>query len=183
MASNHLILCQPLLLSSIFPASGSFPVSQFFTSGDQRIRASVSASVLPMNIQDWFPLGLTGLISLLSKGLSRVSSNTTVRKQQFFSAPAFFMVQLSHFYMTTGKNYSLILSKWLLVFFNPPFPDQLNPILSFSKCKRNIFSTGVLITHLLHLTVTLGKRIRTENSFPSTLVFPQQARHAVCSPL
>ena len=101
------------------------------------------------------------MISLLSKGLSRVSSNTTVRKHQFFSAPAFFMVQLSHFYMTTGKNYSLILSKWLLVFFNPPFPDQLNPILSLSKCKRNIFSTGVLITHLLHLTVTLGKRIRS----------------------
>ena len=66
-----------------FPASGSFPMSWLFTSGCQ---ASTSASVFPMNIQDWFPLGLTGLISLLSKGLSRVFSGTTVWKHQFFSA-------------------------------------------------------------------------------------------------
>ena len=65
-----------------FPASGSFPMSWFFTSGGQSIR--VSASVLPMNIQDWFPLGWTGWVSLLSKGLSRVFSNTTVQKHQFF---------------------------------------------------------------------------------------------------
>ena len=76
MSSNHLILCHPLLLPpSIFPASGSFPVSQFFTSGGQSIGVSASASVLPMNIQDWFPLGWIVLISLLSKGLSRVLFN------------------------------------------------------------------------------------------------------------
>ena len=69
-----------------FPTSGSFPVSQFFESGGQSIGASASASVLPMNIQDWLPLGLTGLISLQSKGLLRVFSNTTVQKHQFFSA-------------------------------------------------------------------------------------------------
>ena len=87
MPCNHLILCHPLLLlPSIFPASGSFPRSQFFTSGDQSIRVSASASVLPLNIQDWFPLGWTGWISLQSKGLSRVFSNTTVQKYQFFSA-------------------------------------------------------------------------------------------------
>ena len=68
------------------PASRSFPVSQFFISGGQSIGVSVSASVLPMNIQDWFPLGLTGLISLQSKGLSRVFCNNTVQKHQFFSA-------------------------------------------------------------------------------------------------
>ena len=68
------------------PASGSFPVSQFFTSGGQRIEVSASASVLPVTIQDWFPLGLTGWISLQSKGLSRVFSNTTVQKHQFFGA-------------------------------------------------------------------------------------------------
>ena len=62
-----------------------FPMSWFFTSGGQSIRASASASVLPMNIQDWFPLGWTGWISLQSKGLSRVFSNTTVQKYQFFS--------------------------------------------------------------------------------------------------
>ena len=67
-----------------FPSSGSFPMSQFFASGGQSIGVSVSASVLPMNIQDWFPLGWTGWISLQSKGLSRVFSNTTVQKPQFF---------------------------------------------------------------------------------------------------
>ena len=67
-----------------FPASGSFPMSQPFASGGQSIRAS--ASILPMNIQDWFPLGLTGLISLQSKGFSRIFSNTIVQKHQFFGA-------------------------------------------------------------------------------------------------
>ena len=67
-----------------FPDYGSFPMSWLFPSGGQRIRAS--ASVLPMNTQNWFPLGLTGWISLQSKGLSRVFSNTTVQKHQFFSA-------------------------------------------------------------------------------------------------
>ena len=84
MPSNHLILCLPLLLlPSIFPASASFPMSQFFVSRGQRTEAPASASVLPMNIQDWFPLGLTGLISLLSKGHSRVFCSTTVQKHQF----------------------------------------------------------------------------------------------------
>ena len=69
-----------------FPASGSFKMSQFFASGGQSIGVSASASVFPMNIQDWFPLGLTGLTSLQSKGLSRVFSNTTVQKQLFFGA-------------------------------------------------------------------------------------------------
>ena len=86
-----------------FPASGSFQISQFFASGGQRIGVSASASVLPMNIQEWFPLGLTGWISLQSKGLSRVFSNTTAQKHQFFGA-VFFIVQLSHPYMTTEKT-------------------------------------------------------------------------------
>ena len=68
-----------------FPESGSFPMSWLFASGGQRIGGSGSASVLPMNIQGWFPLGLTGLISLLSRGLSSVFSSTTVIKHQFFS--------------------------------------------------------------------------------------------------
>ena len=83
--SNHLILCCPLLLlPSIFPASGSFPVSWLFASGGQSFGAS--AWVLPMNIQGWFPLGLTGLISLQSQGLSRVFSSTIVQKHQFCSS-------------------------------------------------------------------------------------------------
>ena len=72
-----------------FPASGSFQMSQFITSGGQSIGASASASVLPMNIQDWFPLGWTGWISFQSKGLSRVFSNTTAQKQQFFGIQLF----------------------------------------------------------------------------------------------
>ena len=88
--SNHLILCCPLLLlPSSFPTSGSFPMMWIFASGGQSIGASVSASVLPMNIQGWFLLGLTVLISLLSKGLSRVFSSTTVWKHQFVGAQPF----------------------------------------------------------------------------------------------
>ena len=68
-----------------FPASGSFPMSQFLTSGGQSIGVSASTSVLPKNIQEWFSLGWTGWISLQSKGLSRLFSNTTVQKHQFFS--------------------------------------------------------------------------------------------------
>ena len=87
MPSNHLILCYPLLLlPQSPPASGAFLVSQFFASRGQSIGVSASASVLPMNIQDSFPLGLTGLIFLQSKGLSRVFSNTTVQKHRFFSS-------------------------------------------------------------------------------------------------
>ena len=85
MPYNHLILCHPLLLpSSIFPSIRVFPKSHLFPSGDQSIGVSASTLVLPVNIQDWFPLGWTGCISLQSKGLSRVFSNTTVQKDQFF---------------------------------------------------------------------------------------------------
>ena len=88
--------CHPTISSSVivpfssclqsFPASGSFQMSQLFASGGQRIGVSASASVLLINIQDWFPLGWTGWISLQSKGLSRVFSNATVQKHQFFGA-------------------------------------------------------------------------------------------------
>ena len=85
--------CHPTISSSVFPfssrlqslpASGSFPVSQFFTSGSQSIGVSASASVLSMNIQDWIPFGWSGWISLQSKGLSKVLSNTTIQNHQFF---------------------------------------------------------------------------------------------------
>ena len=82
--SSSVVPFYPCLQS--FPASGSFPMSQFFASGGQIIGVSASASVLPMNIQDWSPLGWAGWISLQSKGLSRVFSNTTVWKHQYFSA-------------------------------------------------------------------------------------------------
>ena len=85
--SNHLILCYPLLLlPTVFPSIRVFSNESAFASADQSIEVSASTSVLPMNIQDWFPLGLAGWISLLVKGHSRVFSNTTVQKHQFFSA-------------------------------------------------------------------------------------------------
>ena len=83
--SNHLIFCHPFFCLQSWPASGSFPMNQFFASGGQSIGVSASASIIPMNIQNWFPLGWTGLISLQSKGLSRVFSNITVQKHQFSS--------------------------------------------------------------------------------------------------
>ena len=108
--------CHPAISSSVIPFSSCpqsppsirvFSNSQLFAWGGQTIEVSALASVLPMNTQDWSPLGWTGWISLQSKGLSRVFSNTTVQNHQLFSAQAFFTVQLSHPYMTTGKNHSL----------------------------------------------------------------------------
>ena len=113
MPSNHLILCHlfsPCLQS--FPASGSFPMSQFFTSGGQSIKVSASASVLPMNNQDRFPLWWTDLISLQSKGLSRVFSSTTVQQHQFLSTQPSLWSN-SHLYITTGK--SIALTRWTFV--------------------------------------------------------------------
>ena len=89
-----------------FPASGSFPMNWFFTSGGQSIGASASTSVLPINIQDWFPLGLTGLISLQFKGLSRVFSSTTVQKHQFFC---------SQLYGSTLTGKTIALTRWTFV--------------------------------------------------------------------
>ena len=90
-----------------FPASGSFLMGQFFASGGQSIGTSASTSLLPMNTQDWSLLGWTGWISLQSKGLSRVFSNTTVQKHQFLSAQLSLWSKLSHPYMTTGKTIAL----------------------------------------------------------------------------
>ena len=107
--------CHPTISSSVipfshlqsFPASGCFQMSQFFTSGSQSIGVSASASVLPMNIQYWLPLGWTGWISLLSKGLSRVFLQHHSSKASILRRLAFFIVQLSHPDMTTGKTIAL----------------------------------------------------------------------------
>ena len=106
--------CHPTISSSVvpfsscpqsFPASGSFPVSQLFASGGQNIGVSASTSVLPMNIQDWFPLGWTDWISLQFKGLSRVFSNTTVQMHQFFGS------QIS-LWLSRWNTYSFIACRW-----------------------------------------------------------------------
>ena len=112
--------CHPTISSSVisfsswlqsFPASGCFQMSQLFASGGQSFGASASASVLPMRIQGWFPLGLSGWISLQSKRLSRVFSSTTVQKHLWHSA--IFMVQFSHLYTTIGKT--IALTVWAFV--------------------------------------------------------------------
>ena len=123
VCSNSCLLswwCHPTISSSVvplssylqsFPASGSFPMSRLFIPVGQRFGAS--ASVLSMKNQDWFPLGLTGLIAMLSKGLSRVFSSPHNLKASILWHSAFFMVQLSHPYRTTGKTVAL--SIWTYV--------------------------------------------------------------------
>ena len=113
--------CHPTISSFVipfsclqsFPASGSFPMSQLFTSGGQSTGVSALASVLPMNIQDWFPLALTGWISLQSKGRSQSLLEHHSSKASILQCSAFLIVQISHPYMTTGKTIDLI--RWNFV--------------------------------------------------------------------
>ena len=153
MLPSHLILCCPLLLPSIFPITGSFPVSQLFASGGQSI--GISTSVLPMSIQGWFPLGLTGLISLKSKGFSRVFSSTTIWKSQFFNAqPKKWHVKTYfHFYDITSPQENvicLVFSIWnngltqlprprILTFFCSLF---MSASKSQNRCSLNSCSTS-----------------------------------------
>ena len=112
--------CHPTISSSFifsshlqfFPASGSFQMSQLFASGGRSIGTSASTSVLPMNIQDWFPLGWTGWISLQSKGVKSLFQHHS-SKASTLQCSAFFIVQLSHPYMTTGKT--IALTRWTFV--------------------------------------------------------------------
>ena len=114
-----------------FPASGSFPVSQLFTSGGQSIGASASALVLAVNIQDWFPLGWTGWISLQSKGLSRIFSSTTVQKHQFFSAQSSLWSN-SHIHAQLLEK-TIVLTRWTFVINSVcvSIPSTLSYLFSF----------------------------------------------------
>ena len=142
----------PTISSSVIPfsscpqslsVSGSFPLSRLFASGGQNIGASVSASVqwiFRVDFQVDFP-GLTGLISLLSKGLSRVFSSTRVRRHQFFSTQAFFMAQLSHLYMTTGKTVSLIIQTFISKVMSLRFNMRSRFVIAFlPRSKRLLIS-------------------------------------------
>jgi len=140
--------CHPTISSSVVPfsclqsyaASGSFPVSQFFASGGQRIGVSASASVLPVNIQDWFPLGFTGCISLQSKGLSRVFSNTTVQKHQFFGT------QLSHPIQTTFlcSNNSLLLRSSVSILYYSLCISYTTSILVSKNIQKDLSSVFII---------------------------------------
>ena len=122
--------CHPTISSSVipfssclqsFPASGSFPVSQLFASGGQRIEVSASASVLPVNVQDWFPIGWAGWISLQSKGLSRVFSSTTVQKHNSSTLSLFYglsVTSIHNCWKTTVLTLQSFVSKVMSLLFN-----------------------------------------------------------------
>ena len=138
--------CHPTFLSSVvpfssclqsFPASGSFPMSWLFVSGGQSTGASSLASVLPMNVQGWFPSGLIGLISLQSNELSRVFSSITVWRHQSLGAQPFLLSSFSYSYMTTGKTKALTIwttvGKVMSLLFNM-LSRFVIAFLSRSKC-------------------------------------------------
>ena len=138
-------------------------MTQFFESGGQSIGVSAPASVLPVNIQNWFPIGWTGWICLQSKGLSRDFSNTTVQKHQFFSSQrAFFIVQISHPHMTTGKTIALTRRTSVSKVISLPFNMLSRLVIAFppkSKClliARLQFRTGHRTTDWFQI----GKGIR-----------------------
>ena len=130
---------------NLFQHPGLFQwISQLFSSGGQILGASASASDLPLNIQGWFPFGLTGLISFQSRGLSIVFSSTTFEKHQIFGAQSSFMVWLSHLYVTTGKNihsfiyHILNVSRVLKPLQIWETEEQRNPCLSSTQMWKEI---------------------------------------------
>ena len=147
--SNHLILsCPLLLLPSIFPSITVFSNDSAFSIRWPSIRVSASASVLPINIQDWFPLGWTGWISLKSKRLSGICLQHHSSKASIFWCSAFFIVQLSHSYMTTGKTIALtswnFVDKVMSLFFNMlsrfviNFLPRSKHLLKFHGCNHHL---------------------------------------------
>ena len=167
--------CHPTISSSVvpfssclqsFPASGSFPMSCLFPSGGQSIGASSSASVLPMNNQDWFPIRLTDLVSLQSKGLSRVLHHHSSKASILWCSP-FIMVQFSHQYMTTGKTIAMTIQ----IFFQKVMSLLLNTLPSFVITSLPM-SNSLLILWLQALSAILlepkkRKSVTVSNFSPS----------------
>ena len=150
MLSNHLILCWRLLVLPSFPASEYFPVSQHFTSGGQSIGASASAPFLPINIQSWFPLGLTSLISLQSKGLSRVSSSTTVQKHQFFG-PQPSLWTNSHIQKNHSFGYRDLLSAKRCLCFLTCCSCEYMFVIAFLPSSKHLWISWLQSTVILEL--------------------------------
>ena len=159
MPSNHLILCHPLLLPpSVFPASGSFQMSQFFVSGGQSIGVSSSAAVFPINTQDWFPLGWL-VWSPCSPRDSQESSPTPQFKSINSSVLSFLIVQLSHPYMTTGKTIALTRQNFVGKVMSLLFNVLSRLVITFlprSKCL--LISWLQSQSAVKHLINTPGKR-------------------------
>ena len=179
LISNHLILCLPLLLCLQFsPASESFPMSQLFASGGQRIGATASATVLPMNIQGWFPSGWTGLISLLSKGFSRVFSSTVVQKYQFFGAQPSLWSN-SHILTWLLERpqpwlYRSLLAKWCLCFFNT-LSRFVIAFLPRSKC--------LLISWLQSLPAVVWEPKKIQSAAVAAAAKSLQSCPTLCDPI
>ena len=152
MPSNHLILCRPLLL-----LPSIFPVSQLFTSGGQSIGVLASTSVLPMNTQDWSPLGWTGWISLQSKGLFKSLLQHHSSKASSLRRSAFFIVQLSHPYMTTGKTIALtrqtFVDKVMSLLFNVLsrfLPRSKSLLISWLQSPSAVIWETKKVSHCFH---------------------------------
>ena len=160
--------CHPAISSSVvpfsscpqsLPASGSFPMSQLFSWGGQSIGVSASASVLPMNIQDWSPFGWTGLISLLSKGLSRVFSNTTVQKHQFFGAQLSSQSNSHIHTWPTGKTIALTRRTFVGKVMSLLFNMLSRLVITFlPRSKRLLISWLVMCSQMIHRIVENTKR-------------------------
>ena len=178
--------CHATISSSLIPfssclpsflASGSFPMSQFFILGGQSIEASASASVLSMNSKDWFPLELTGWISLKSKGLSRVFSNTTVQKCQFFSTQLPFTVQHSHPYRTTGKTIALTRWNFVSKVMSQLFNMLSRSVIAFLPRSKSLLiswlqsPSAVILEPPKIKSVTVSPSICYEVMRPDTMIF------------
>ena len=165
MSSNPLILCHPLLLLPLIFRS----IRVFFASGGQSTGVSASASVLPMYIQDWFPLGWTGLISLQSKGLSRVFSNTTVRKHQFFGVPPSLWSN-SHIRHDYWKNHSpdymIFVGKVMSLLFNTLLLHCITVLLQcLGYWDKNYFHSSLVtnMTEAIHISQCQWVKFLGEN--------------------
>ena len=167
MPSYHLILCCPFSsCPQSFPASGSFPMSQFFTSGVQSIGASASASVFPKNIQDWFSLGLTGWISLQSKRLSRVFSNSTVQKHQFFGARALLFFGLLLRSVQSLSCVLLFVTSWTATHQASPSITNSRSLLKLTSIESLRPSNHLIVCHPVLLLPSI---------FPSIRVFSNES--------
>ena len=170
MLCNHLIFFYPLLLwLSIFPSFRVFPIGHLFSSGGQSIGVSASASVLPMNIQDWFPLGLIGWISLESKGFSRVLSNSTIQKQQFFSTqPSLWSISHIHTHLL-GKRVAFTIwtfvSKIMSVLFNMLLSRFVIAFLPRSKSFLNLWLQS------LSAVILKPKKVKSVTASTFSLLF------------
>ena len=169
--------CHPTISSSVTPYSscpqsflelGSFPMSWLFTSGGQNIGASAPASILPVNIQGWFPLGLTGLITLPSKGLSRVFSSTTVWKHHFFSTQPSLWSH-SHIITTTGKTIALTIWTFVSKVMSLLFNMLSRFVIAFLSRSKHVLISWLKSPSAVVLEPKIIKSFTVSNFFPICL--------------